>query len=121
MSVVVFPAFLIFHRTLPVQAPWWPIIGLTFVTFLSRLALFMGVKHLGGMQTALLGLLELIVTVGFSIFWLHESFSTSQWLGGVLLGLSILLVYYEPPTSNVQGKGGWLSWLRPPSSSLDPN
>jgi drug/metabolite transporter (DMT)-like permease len=121
MSVVVFPAFLIFHRTLPVQAPWWPIIGLTFVTFLSRLALFMGVKHLGGMQTALLGLLELIVTVGFSILWLRESFSTSQWLGGVLLGLSILLVYYEPPTSNVQGKGGWLSWLRPPSSSLDPN
>ena len=38
-------------------------LGLTLVTFFSRLTLFLGVKHLGGMQTALLGLGELLVTL----------------------------------------------------------
>ena len=71
MSLVVFPTFLIFDRTIPQPGTWWPIIWLTLVTFLARLSLFSGVKHLGGMQTALLGLLELLVTLGFSIIWLQ--------------------------------------------------
>jgi drug/metabolite transporter (DMT)-like permease len=116
MSVVVSPVFLFTDVILPAQAPLWPILGLTLVTFLSRLSLFMGVKHIGGMQTALLGLLELLVVVGLSIVWLRESFSFTQWIGGLLLGISILLVYFESPSSRVHGKGGWFGWLRPPSS-----
>ena len=119
MSIVVSPVFFFTGRALPAQAPIWPILGLTLVTFLSRLSLFLGVKHLGGMQTAILGLLELLVTVALSIVWLRESFSFSQSLGGFLLGISILLVYFEPPSGRVPGKGGWFSWLRPPRSFSD--
>lgn len=115
MSLVVFPAFLIFDRSIPQVGTWWPIIGLTLVTFLARLSLFLGIKHLGGMQTALLGLLELLVTLGLSIVWLHESLTNSQWLGAGILCLSTLLVYFEKPKINRNpGRGGWLGWLTPP-------
>jgi len=115
MSMVVFPAFLIFDRTIPESGTWWPIIGLTLVTFLARLSLFLGIKHLGGMQTALLGLLELLVSLGLSIVWLRESLTFSQWLGAGILCLSTLLVYFEKPSTNQKpGRGGWLGWLAPP-------
>jgi drug/metabolite transporter (DMT)-like permease len=115
MSVVVFPAFLIFDRTLPQAGTWWPIIGLTLVTFMARLSLFFGIKHLGGMQTALLGLLELLVTLGFSIVWLQEKLTSSQWLGVAILCMSTLLVYFEKVSGNRKpGRGGWLGWLTPP-------
>lgn len=119
MSLVVFPAFLIFDHTLPPTGTWWPIIGLTIVTFTSRLFLFLGIKHLGGMQTALLGLLELLVTVGLSMLWLKETFSPMQWAGGGILILSTLLVYFEKPTARTPIHGGWLGWLRPPGIPPD--
>ena len=115
MSLVVFPAFLIFDRTIPQPGTWWPIIWLTLVTLLARLSLFLGVKHLGGMQTALLGLLELLVTLGLSIVWLRESLNVSQWIGAGVLCASTLLVYFEKaPRIRRPGKGGWLGWLTPP-------
>jgi drug/metabolite transporter (DMT)-like permease len=115
MSLVVFPAFMIFDRTIPQPGTWWPIIGLTVVTLLARLSLFLGVKHLGGMQTALLGLLELLVTLGLSIVWLQESLNVSQWIGAGILCASTLLVYFEKtPRIRRPGRGGWLGWLTPP-------
>lgn len=115
MSLVVFPAFLVFDRTIPQAGTWWPIIGLTVVTLLARLSLFLGVKHLGGMQTALLGLLELLVTLGLSIVWLRESLNVSQWIGASILCASTLLVYFEKaPGIRRPGRGGWLGWLTPP-------
>ena len=115
MSLVVFPAFLVFDRTIPQPGTWWPIIGLTVVTLLARLSLFLGVKHLGGMQTALLGLLELLVTLGLSIVWLRESLNVSQWIGAGILCASTLLVYFEKaPGIRRPGRGGWLGWLTPP-------
>lgn len=120
MSLVVFPAFLLFDRTLPVSGTWWPVLGLTIVTFLSRLLLFLGVKHLGGLQTALLGLLELLVTIALSIVWLHESLSPLQWVGTAILFLSALLVYFDKsPTIRKPTRGGWLSWLTPPGLPPD--
>lgn len=115
MSIVVFPAFLLFDRDIPEAGTWWPILCLTLVTFLARLSLFFGIKHLGGMQTALLGLLELLVTLGFSIVWLQEELSGHQWIGAIILFGSTLLVYFEKATSNRKpGRGGWLGWLTPP-------
>ncbi len=119
MSMVVFPAFLIFDRSIPQGETWWPIIGLTIVTFLARLSLFFGIKHLGGMQTALLGLLELLVTLGLSLVWLQETFNISQWIGVVVLCASTLLVYFEKaPGIRQPGRGGWLGWLTPPPPDL---
>ena len=74
MSAVVIPAYLIFDPQLPAEGvSWLPVIGLTMVTFFARLALFMGIKHIGGMQTALLGLSELLVAIIFSHVLLGES------------------------------------------------
>ena len=115
MSLVVFPAFLLFDRSIPANANWWPVLGLTLVTFISRLLLFLGVKHLGGLQTALLGLLELLVTIGLSIVWLQETLTTTQWIGAGILITSTLLVYFEKPSGERKPhRGGLLSWLTPP-------
>jgi len=121
MSVVVIPAFLLFNPQLPAtNVSWWPVIGLTLVTFFARLALFLGVKHLGGMQTALLGLSELLVAITFSHLWLGESLTLMQWLGAAGLAVSLLLVRIDStPPSPKSHKGGWLNWIRPPNLPPD--
>ncbi|MCP4142785.1 MAG: DMT family transporter [Chloroflexi bacterium] len=114
MSIVVVSAYFIFDLKLPVgNIDWTPVIGLTLVTFLSRLTLFLGVKHIGGMQTALLGLGELIVTVGAGYFLLGEKLSPLQWIGVVGLIASLLLVRFEKQEAR-KGPGGWLNWIRAP-------
>ena len=114
MSMVVIPAYFIFDRQpLPQDTSWGPVIGLTMVTFLSRLTLFMGVKHIGGMQTALLGLGELVITVGFGYLWLGEQLSLWQWVGVMGLMASLLLVRFEKKELK-KGASGWLSWIRAP-------
>lgn len=95
-----------------------PLLGLTLVTFISRLMLFTGVKHLGGMQTALLGLSELLVTLVFAHLWLGERFSTGQWVGAALLVMSLALVGLESSDSRKAASGGFLSWLRPSGQSV---
>lgn len=121
MSAVVVPVFLIFDRTLPsANIPWTPVICLTFVTLFSRIALFLGVKKIGGMQTALLGLAELLIAIILSNLFLGENLSATQWLGAAGLGISLILVMYEKPAPPVHsGKTGWLSWIRPPGLPKD--
>jgi drug/metabolite transporter (DMT)-like permease len=121
MSAVVVPTFLFFDARWPsLNLPWWPVIGLTLVTTLSRLALFLGIKHIGGLQTALLGLAELLIAIFFSYIWLHESLLWTQWLGAIGLGISLLLVKFENPHLHHQsGKNGWFSWIRPPDTPQD--
>ncbi len=95
-----------------------PILALTLVTFLSRLTLFMGVKRIGGMHTALLGLGELVVTVAFAHWWLGESLTVRQWWGAALLLLVMALGRWDHPTAPPKpGRGGWLQWLEPPAFS----
>jgi drug/metabolite transporter (DMT)-like permease len=120
MSLVTVPAYLIFDRHLPpTGTPWTPILALTMVTFFSRLMLFLGIKNLGGMQTALLGLSELIVSITLSHYWLHESLSSIQWIGAVFLGLSLLLIGFERIQPEKNHVRGLLSWLRPPEITPD--
>jgi drug/metabolite transporter (DMT)-like permease len=121
MSSVVIPAYLIFDRSWPVQQiSMWPIIGLTSVTIFSRIALFLGVKKIGGMQTALLGLAELLIAILFSSILLGENLSPLQWLGALGLGISLVLVMYEnAPAPAYSGKTGWLSWIRAPDLPKD--
>ena len=120
MSAVVIPAYLIFDRSFPVEnIPWIPVLGLTGVTFFSRLLLFTGVKHIGGMQTALLGLGELLVAVLFSHLFLNERLSTIQWVGMAGLGMSLLLVWFERPPAPPTHTHGLLSFLQPPDFPTD--
>ncbi len=112
MSAVVLPAYLLFDHSLPVaNVSWLPVLGLTLVTFFSRLTLFLGVKHLGGLQTALLGLSELLVTLVVSAVWLHERLVMWQWIGAALLAISIVLIGFERIRPEYRGRA--LSWLRP--------
>lgn len=121
MSAIVIPAYFIFDRSLPMgdEAPWLPVFALTAVTFFSRLMLFLGVKHIGGMQTALLGLGELLVAITFSHLLLGERLSPMQWIGMGGLGLSLLLVCFEKPPSHPIHTQGLLSWLQPPDFPAD--
>jgi drug/metabolite transporter (DMT)-like permease len=120
MSAVVIPAYLIFDRSLPTASiPWCPVLGLTAVTFFSRLLLFTGVKHIGGMQTALLGLGELLIAVLFSHIYLKETLTTIQWIGMAGLSASLLLVWFEKPATPPTHPHGLLSFLQPPDFPED--
>jgi drug/metabolite transporter (DMT)-like permease len=128
MSAVVVPAFLVSVPVpslqthvkeitgLPAQA-WWAIFGLTMFTFFSRLTLFSGVKHIGGVQTALLGLGELVITVISAQLWLGERLTALQWSGAFLLIVSLSLIVVDKPTSQHRNSQGWLGWLHPPNLS----
>lgn len=120
MSVIVVPVYFILDNTLPgANAPWLPVLGLTAVTFFSRLMLFLGVKHIGGMQTALLGLGELLVAITFSHLLLGERLTTFQWMGTGGLMISLLLVWFEKPPTRPLHTRGLLSWLQPPDFPTD--
>jgi drug/metabolite transporter (DMT)-like permease len=115
MSIVVLPMLLFSGMSsAPAGQAWWALGGLTLVTFLSRLTLFLGVKHLGGMQTAMLGLTELLIAISFSYILLGERLSLYQWGGLFLLAFILALVVLEKPSPNKEGSGGWVSWLVPP-------
>ena len=81
-------------------APWTPItgggwlavLGLTlFPTILARLLMFAGLQSLGGAQTSLLGLAELLIALLVAFLWLGERLTLWQWLGGVFLMVSVIL------------------------------
>lgn len=115
MSVTAVIAFLLTNPTLPgTGVPWWPLLSLALITFFSRITLFLGVKHLGGMQTTLLGLGELLITVLVAQFYLGERLTFLQWFGVLLICLNLVLVIFDKPTSRKRSGRGFLYWLNPP-------
>ena len=97
MAGTVFIAYLIggLPALPPTPLAWQAVSMLTFATLASRLMLFMGIKRLGGVQAVLLTLSELLITVVGANLILGELLSPPQWLGAILLGLSVLLVLSE--------------------------
>jgi drug/metabolite transporter (DMT)-like permease len=69
-----------------------PIMALAVTTALARLALFAGVKFMGGMQTAILGITEIAVALLLAAIILGDTLTLGQWVGVGLLILSILLI-----------------------------
>lgn len=118
MSIVVVPAYLLadIPKEYAITGIGMPVVGLTLVTFFSRLTLFLGVKHIGGLQTAILGLSELLVTVFFASFWLGERLSFYQWIGAGLLMISLSLVILDQSGIPTHKKGSWLNILNPTAS-----
>jgi drug/metabolite transporter (DMT)-like permease len=90
MAVVVGLARMV--QSAPVEhitvAGWQAVVGLALVTGLSRLFMFVGLGRLGGIQTAILGLTEIFVTLLVAFALLGERLTVLQWLGGVLLILT---------------------------------
>jgi drug/metabolite transporter (DMT)-like permease len=79
-----------------VSTEGWQAIGLmALVTALSRLTLFLGVKAMGSIQTALLGVFEVVVTIAIAAVFLGERLTLLQWVGAAVLLASIFLVRFE--------------------------
>jgi drug/metabolite transporter (DMT)-like permease len=83
-----------FRQPMP-AAGWSPVLWMGLITAAARLTLFLGVKHLGSLQTALLGMLEVLITIGLAGLLLGERLTEVQWLGAVTVVVSIILVRYE--------------------------
>ncbi len=115
MAGTVVVAYLLFSRQFPpANAPWWPVLGMAAITFFSRLTLFLGIKHLGGLQTALLGLGEVMITVLVAHWWLEEQLTPAQWGGAILICIALILVGFDRYTPTKRHSTGWLAWLNPP-------
>jgi drug/metabolite transporter (DMT)-like permease len=74
---------------------WHALLAFAGVTALSRLALFHGVKNMGSVQTATLGVSEALVTILFSLVFLGESLAGQQWAGAAVMIVSVLLLTAE--------------------------
>lgn len=71
---------------------WFIILVLAVVsTYLARLAMFEGVRHLGSGQIALLLPMETLLAVVWSVLFLGERLAFWEWVGGGLILLSALL------------------------------
>ncbi len=69
-----------------------PLVLLGLTTAASRLAMFAGVKFLGGMQTAIMAIAEIGVALGLAFVFLGDRLTLIQWGGVAVLATSILLV-----------------------------
>jgi len=118
MTVVTIPFYLLNWQWPATNISWWPIIALTVVTFISRLTLFLGIKNIGGTQTAIFGLGEVFITIVLSYYLLKEVLTPIQIIGAAVLGISLLMVSFEKydPLKR-HPKGGWLAWIHPPEIS----
>ena len=96
MTAVVWVAFLIHGIGDVTVAGLPPMFALGAITVFSRLMMFMGVKQLGSVQTALLGVTEILVAVFLAIVLLGEQLVLRQWIGAVILVCSLLLMLFEP-------------------------
>ena len=106
MTVVVCAAYVL-HGMDPVPASGLPAtLMLAGITVSSRLLMFLGVKKLGSIQTALLGVTEILVSVVLSIVVLGEQLILRQWIGAAILIFSLMLIIFEP------GMGITLPWQK---------
>ncbi len=74
---------------------WEAVLSLGAVMAFSRLTIFAGLKRLGGVQTALLSITELLTTLLAAFIVLGERMSITQWVGAVILITSVVLVRRE--------------------------
>ncbi|GAB4529398.1 MAG: hypothetical protein OHK0046_49230 [Anaerolineae bacterium] len=69
-----------------------PMTALGVTTALSRLAMFAGVKFMGGVQMAVVAITEIAVALTLAFFVLDERLTLVQWSGVALLFFVILLI-----------------------------
>lgn len=80
----------------PGNIGWAAIITLALgSTFLARLAMFGGIKILGGSQVAMTVPLETFLSVMWAVLFLQERLSLVQWLGGLLISASMILAIHR--------------------------
>ncbi|MGC9336041.1 MAG: DMT family transporter [Anaerolineae bacterium] len=110
MAVVVNIPFLLQGGPVaPISVQGWTAIMLlaVFPTALARLLVFAGLRHLGGFQTALLGLGEPLVAVTLAFVILGESFTAQQWVGAALFAVSVLLIRRDAGLQVIDEEAWW--------------
>lgn len=132
MGLVVLAARIIYGASQPLVANetvlpdgWVYVTILAAVTALSRVTLFSGVRNIGSLQTILLNVAEIAVTLLAANLWLNEHMQPIQWAGVAVLVFSVLLsrwddglkeVHYQPmPVPGILGR------LPPFIDPNDPN
>lgn len=70
---------------------WTAIVALGMTTAFSRLAMFFSMERLGGVQTVILNLLEMVVSLALAMILLGESLTWVQWIGALLLVAGVYL------------------------------
>jgi drug/metabolite transporter (DMT)-like permease len=95
MAVVVTMTWLPVGERIPIEQ--WPqtllpIFMLGVSTALSRLLLFASVKFMGSLQAAITAIAEIGVALLLAYIVLGESLTAAQWLGVIILGMSLLLI-----------------------------
>lgn len=117
MAVVVGFASLVQGRPeSPISGEGWTLILLLaiFPTALARLLVFAGLRRLGGVQTALLGIAEPLVAVILALIFLGESFTPLQWIGAVVFAASILLIRRDTGLQLADEETWWQSLFPEP-------
>jgi drug/metabolite transporter (DMT)-like permease len=112
MAVVVGVARLAQGRPLdPISTEGWTATLLLAIlpTALARLLVFAGLRRLGGIQTSLLGLSELLVAVGAAFALLGETFSLQQWIGAGMFVVSVLLISRDTSMQITDEESWWQS------------
>jgi drug/metabolite transporter (DMT)-like permease len=104
----------------PISTEGWAAILLVaiFPTALARLLVFAGLRHLGGIQSALLGIAEPLVAVALAFLLLGESFTLMQWLGAGVFVASVLLIRRDTGLQ-IAGEDTWWDSLFPDSLRED--
>ena len=92
-------------------AAWLPILALGLTTTLSRLAVFSALQRVGGVETSLVGLLELCVSLLLAFLLLGERLTLVQWAGAGLLVVSLILIARDPGVRLAHGNLP-LEWRR---------
>jgi drug/metabolite transporter (DMT)-like permease len=98
MCVVVSMVWLVVGQPLPPETlagAALPVLLLGLTTAGSRLAIFAGVKFLGGMQTAIMAIAEILVSLALAFFLLGDRLTPAQWLGVAVLGAGLLLIRHR--------------------------
>jgi drug/metabolite transporter (DMT)-like permease len=90
---------------------WVVILALGLTTASSRLTMFSALERLGGIETSLAGLLELVVSLMLAFVLLGERLTAVQWIGGGLLVLSLMLMVRDPGMRLAEGNVP-LEWRR---------
>jgi drug/metabolite transporter (DMT)-like permease len=90
---------------------WVVILALGLTTALSRLTMFSALERLGGIETSLAGLLELVVSLMLAFVLLGERLTAVQWIGGGLLVFSLMLMVRDPGMRLAEGNVP-LEWRR---------
>lgn len=113
MAITVLPSALAIRTSLThtPSIAFFGAVGLTVVTVFSRLLLFVSVKRMGGLQAALLGLSELLVSIVTAFIFFGEQLTPAQWASAIALMVSVALVSREHDLRAHHISEGWLAWV----------